>query len=63
MVSTINRIDNGVSIVYSSAFERYYVGNIETHTYSAEGYKNEGDALDAYKNNKVIWAAGIKNEN
>ena len=63
MISTVKSISNVVVIVYSSAFERYYLRNIETHTYSAEGYKNEDDALHALNSNNVIWVVGIKNEN
>ena len=60
MIKTVKRISNDLVIIYSSTFDRYYLTNLETQYNSAEGYKNEDDALAAFKNDKVIWVAGIK---
>jgi len=60
MIKTVKRISNDLEIVCSSILDCYYLKNLDTHYYSAEGYKNEDDTLNAFKNDKVLWVAGIK---
>ena len=62
MIKTIKRISNGLVIIYSSTFDRYYLTNFESQLVSSEGHRTADDALAAFKNDKVIWVAGIKNE-
>jgi len=60
MVTKIKDIDNDSVIIYSSTFDRFYLKNLSSQLISSEGYKTADDVLIAFKNDKVIWVAGIK---